>query len=136
MDDDFNTPRAIEPVLEAFKQLNELVATRKAKKRAAAQAAARKLRAELFKLDEVLNLLGEAPEAYLARHRAKAAMRQDLDTAAVERRISERIAARQARDWAGADAIRDELLTQGVVLMDHPGGTDWSIADVRETETP
>ncbi len=130
MDDDFATVRAIVPVIEGFKLLNELMVTRKAKKRAAAQASARKLMATLIKVDEVLNVFGEPPAEYLARHRAKAAERRGVDTEWVARRIADRVAARVGRDWAEADAIRDELLAGGIVLMDHADGTDWSVDDV------
>jgi cysteinyl-tRNA synthetase len=49
--------------------------------------------------------------------------------ALVEARIAERLAARQAKDFATADRIRDELLTgHGVALADGPDGTTWSLA--------
>ena len=44
---------------------------------------------------------------------------------AVEAAIAERIAARKARDFARADAIRKELAEQGVVLEDNAAGTTW-----------
>ncbi|MFN3288335.1 MAG: cysteine--tRNA ligase, partial [Sphingomonadaceae bacterium] len=46
--------------------------------------------------------------------------------AAVARKIEARRAAKAARDWARADAIRAELLAEGIVLEDRPDGTtDW-----------
>jgi cysteinyl-tRNA synthetase len=50
----------------------------------------------------------------------------DGDAAAIEAAIAERIAARRARDFARADAIRAEWLAQGVAFEDRPdGSTEW-----------
>ena len=43
----------------------------------------------------------------------------------IERLIEERRLARQRRDFAGSDRIRDELAGRGVLLEDNPGGTRW-----------
>jgi cysteinyl-tRNA synthetase len=51
--------------------------------------------------------------------------RGEGDAAAIEAAIAERLAARRARDFARADAIRDALAAQGVLLEDGAGGTTW-----------
>ncbi|MHC4819806.1 MAG: CysS/YqeB C-terminal domain-containing protein, partial [Planctomycetota bacterium] len=43
----------------------------------------------------------------------------------IERLIADRNAAREAKDFAKADAIRDRLAAQGVELLDTPQGVRW-----------
>jgi cysteinyl-tRNA synthetase len=48
-----------------------------------------------------------------------------VDVEEIERLIEERRLARQRRDFAASDRIRDELAERGVLLEDNPGGTRW-----------
>ena len=130
MDDDFNTVRAIDPSLEAFRVLNELVDTRKAKRKPAAARATALLLGQIRRIDDVFNLLARDPDEYLAAHRTKAAGRRGVALEWVAERIAARVAAREAKDWAAADEVRDELSASGVVLMDRADGTDWTVNDL------
>jgi cysteinyl-tRNA synthetase len=69
-----------------------------------------------------LGLLGADPAVWL-KHAAPAAALADAE---VEERLARRRAARTARDFATADALRAELEAAGIVLKDRPDGrTDW-----------
>ena len=73
-----------------------------------------KLFDRLVKLTDVLGLLVDKKEDIL-----------DED---IEKLIEERQAARKAKDFARADAIRDELLEKGIVLKDTREGVQWKRA--------
>lgn len=49
----------------------------------------------------------------------------DEERAEIERLVAERTAARESRDWARADELRDRLGALGVSLTDTASGTDW-----------
>ena len=73
----------------------------------------------VVRFDEVLSLnLTKAWES------AESAVDDGL-SAYVEGKIAERAAAKKAKDFATADAIREELASQGIVLKDTREGTLW-----------
>lgn len=52
-----------------------------------------------------------------------------VDEARIEAKIEERTAAKAAKEFARADAIRQELAAEGILLTDHPGGVvTWALA--------
>ncbi len=115
MNDDFNTPEACAVLFDMVREVNRL-------KTSDMQAAAG-LAAQLRKLAEVLGVLQlEADEFLLAGSADK------LAPADIETMIAQRLAAREAKDWAESDRIRDELAEQGVILEDSKGVTTWRYA--------
>lgn len=51
----------------------------------------------------------------------------EIDPVEIEALIQARIDARENKDWAEADRIRDVLVSKNIVLMDGPGGTEWEV---------
>lgn len=115
MNDDFNTPEACAVLFDMVREVNRL-------KSSDLQAAAG-LAAQLRKLAEVLGVLQlEADEFLLAGGEDK------LAAADIEAMVAQRLAAREAKDWAESDRIRDALAEQGVILEDSKGVTSWRYA--------
>ena len=50
---------------------------------------------------------------------------QGLSDECIEQKLHQRLEAKKAKDFARADAIRDELTTQGIVVEDGPTGSRW-----------
>ena len=74
--------------------------------------------------DRVLSVgLIEAAQALNARSAPAA----DVDVAKIEELIAKRTQARADRDWATADAIRDELKAMHIVIKDSKDGVTWEI---------
>ncbi len=112
MDDDFNTPEALAVLFDLANQVNKL--------RDHDQNAAIKKASVLKKLANVLGLLEQDPVQFLQSGAADADNDADIDGL-----IEARNAARENKNWAEADRIRDELDAMGIVLEDKDGKTIW-----------
>ena len=110
MDDDFATPEATAILFELAGEVNRSQDAR--------------LAAQLKALAGVLGLLERDPQAFLQAGQPDAA--GGFTPERIQALIDERVAAKKAKDFQRADAIRAELLAGGVVLEDKPGGlTGW-----------
>src|SRR5690625_80729 len=83
------------------------------------------LAARLKASASLLGLLQATPEEWFKQQRGPAA--DSVDEEQVNALIAERNAARQARDFATADRIRDELAERGIELEDVAEGTRWRV---------
>jgi cysteinyl-tRNA synthetase len=120
MDDDLGTPAAIAELHEWVRVGNRLMAEGEDFFEQAATVAA------------MLDVLGLHP-ADPAWGPAKGAD-EDLTTAVdalVRGLLEQRAAARAAKDWAAADAVRDQLKAAGIEITDTPDGPKWSLSDGR-----
>lgn len=81
------------------------------------------LKAELLAAAALLGLLSHEPASWFQE---KAGSSDGLGSDQINALVEERTAAKKARDFARADAIRAQLLDAGIVLEDTREGTRWS----------
>ncbi|MBN8739635.1 MAG: cysteine--tRNA ligase [Lysobacterales bacterium 69-70] len=111
--DDLNTP-------DAFATLAALA---DAARRSAGSTDAATAKGRLLAAAGLIGLLQQDPEAWFKQTAAGAA----VDAAHVDALIAERNAARAARDFARADAIRTELTAMNITIEDGAQGTRWRV---------
>ncbi len=133
LDHDLNTSVALAVLGDVAKAANEIAllvqkALRKDEggKQLAAHAA-RLLESAFVQIGAVLGLFRATPADFFERTLARRLRIRQLDAAAIEAAIAARKAAREAKEWARADEIRDELLATGVELMDGPDVTTYRV---------
>lgn len=108
MDDDLNTADAISAIFELVRFANTNADEN------SSRAFVDAVKGEIVELSDILGLIVDKKE-------------ENLD-AEIEEMIAKRQAARKARDFAQADAIRDELLAKGIILEDTREGVKWKRA--------
>jgi cysteinyl-tRNA synthetase len=111
MNDDFNVPAGLAILHDSIREGNAAIDSGEIS--ALEQTATRVV--------AICNVLNINP---LAPHWAR---KSDIDEALVQNLIEQRNAARARKDFAAADAIRDELTAMGVTLEDAAGKTNWSV---------
>lgn len=125
MNDDFNTPIAFKVLFQIAKDVNSYREGLAQASDAGQCAMEGKLMHSVRLLKGLSNVLGLLQRASRDFFQTDAVGRED-DVIHIEAQIEARLVAKKAKDFAAADRIRNELLSQGIVLEDRPGGlTDW-----------
>jgi len=111
MNDDFNTPEAIASLFDLASEIN----------RASNANTKQELSQTLKHLAGMIGLLQRSPNEFLQSGTPHTGM----SPAQIEEQIAARHAAKLTKNFKEADAIRERLLNDGVVLEDKPSGTVW-----------
>ncbi|PKH43718.1 cysteinyl-tRNA synthetase [Nocardioides alpinus] len=117
MDDDLGTPAAVAVIHDSVREGNKLLAD------GASEALSQKF-GEVVAMLDVLGL-NPADEAW-ATDSSDDKLSAVVD-ALVQGLLAERTAAREAKDWARADTIRDQIAAAGIEVEDTPTGPKWSV---------
>ena len=120
MDDDFNSARAIGEIFDMVKDVNTII---QAPGFTISRDLAKPLKNAQDKIIELTGVLGlnlsPKAETYSG----------SISGPEIEAMIEKRNQARKDRDFAEADRIRDELLSNGIILEDRKEGTIWKAKD-------
>lgn len=119
MNDDFNTPRAIATLFDLSREVNTLLNSGEPVSQATLEA-----------VDHLYQTLGGDVLGILFDAKTPSGSSQDdgdVVDGLARMLIEMRQQARQNRDWAQADIIRDRLSDLGIILEDGPEGTRWRL---------
>jgi cysteinyl-tRNA synthetase len=109
LDDDLNTPQVLAEIARLAGEV----------RKATSPMARAMLKSQLLGAGLALGLLQQDPAAWFARGAS------GDDDPRIQALVDERNAAKKNRDFARADAIRDQLASEGVLLEDTPQGVRW-----------
>jgi cysteinyl-tRNA synthetase len=114
LNDDFNTANAVAVLFDLVREINRA--------KTEESALINPLASLLRYLGSIVGLLQSDAEAYL---KGQVSSDSGLIDGKVDELIQQRLDARQSKDWASADRLRDELTAAGIILEDGAGGTRW-----------
>ena len=128
MDDDLNTAAAVGHVNTIIRLINRLAEHKTFRKTEEAKVLYTRFLEVMARWGDILGLFRCDSASFLKELRNCRANRISLDIGMVEDLMQQRIHARENKNYAQSDALRDELLRLGVAVQDTPQGAVWDIA--------
>ncbi|MDR0930328.1 MAG: cysteine--tRNA ligase [Clostridiales bacterium] len=129
MDDDFNSASALSQLFATFKNVNSVLNSK---------GVSEEYKAEFFKqfnstvleLYKVFGVLQYQPEQFIDQTREKYMKGLDITVPEIQQSIAERATAKENKDYAKSDEIRNNLDARGIILKDTRAGTTWDIKEL------
>ena len=128
MEDDCNTASALGHVFALVRLVNRVLEDKNLRASEAGRDFLLSFQKHMLAWSEVLGIFQKKPQDFLDSLRGQRALRKGIDTSQVDSLMAQRQEARQAKDFARSDALRDELASLGIELRDTPTGAVWDIA--------
>ena len=123
MNEDFNTAEAVGHLFDLVRAINRFGNDKKARAKGALALAPAV--AAFALVAEAWGIGAMAPTAFFDEVRVKRLKAQGRTVEDVESLVAARAAARSAKNWALADALRAELDAQNIIVMDGADGSTW-----------
>ena len=127
MNDDFNTAAALGHLFDLSRSLNRFQQSLTRKPTTEEKQILGHGVLRLRQCAAVLGLLERSPEEFFQEHRRISLATLVIEEKEVERLIEQRAQARQEKNWALADEIRDKLVSMSILVEDKPEGTRWRV---------
>ena len=127
MDNDFNTAQAVGHIFDAVKDLNRIRQKLGGNPATVDLDILRDAAATIKELCDILGIAQEPPAQFIEEKIRKELQNLDISREKIEQLIVERTQARQEKNWARSDEIRDLLLEKNIELKDGSEGTTWQV---------
>lgn len=126
LNDDFNTPELFARVFEVIRAFNS--SYKKGQKvKPIVKARAKAFKEFVSEYGQILAMFQEPARDYLAILDDMLLLELNLKREEIDQLIVSRKEARDSKDWAKSDEIRDKLLELGISIHDTPQGTSWEV---------
>lgn len=126
LNDDFNTGEMMANIFEVVRVFNSQNVLKKLKD-PNALASAKAFKEWVQKYGEISALFQEPANDFLKELDGILLKEKNIDAAEVDKLVSERLSARENKDWAKSDEIRDELAAMGIEVHDSGDGSHWEV---------
>ena len=126
MDDDFNTPQVIAEFYELMRLYNQICRS-PGKIRPEQAAVAESYYHWLRSHADIMALFQEDPESFLIQLDDMLLKKKGLQREAVDALVKERSEARDQKNYAKSDELRNKLVNMGIALQDSAESTSWEV---------